>query len=139
MSPSEMSIFAAEEAADSIANLDMPKIRSRPELLQLNLKLAAENFLMSALIDWRHQLADPRTKLLRAYDVCKTAIETLTALTYSTRQGLKRDCYHRRRWYERGATWGGNASNSKSLVSCWRLAKPRCAITTDVVEPSPRR
>lgn len=84
MSPSEMSIFAAEEAADSIANLDMPKIRSRPELLQLNLKLAEESFLMSALIDWRHQLADPRTKLLRAYDVCITAIETLTALTYST-------------------------------------------------------
>ena len=84
MSPSEMSSFAAEEAENSLANLDLPKIQSRSELIELNLRLAAESFLMSALIDWRHQLADPRDKLRRAYDVCRNAIETLTTLTYST-------------------------------------------------------
>ncbi len=84
MSPLEMSIFAAEEAENSLANLNLPKVQSRPELLELNLRLAAESFLMSGLIDWRHQLADPREKLRRAYNVCKDAVETLIECTSLT-------------------------------------------------------
>lgn len=39
---------------------------------------------MSALIDWRHHLADPREKLRIAFEACKAAIETLPALDTPT-------------------------------------------------------
>ena len=79
-----MSTFFAEQATECSANLDMPKVRATPVLLELNVRGAAENILMSALIDWRHQLADPRVKLRVAFNACHAAIETLTGLDSPT-------------------------------------------------------
>lgn len=84
MTPPEMSTFFAEQAAQCSANLDVPKVRDTAVLLELNMRHAAENILMSALIDWRHQLADPREKLRIAFEACKAAIETLPALDSPT-------------------------------------------------------
>jgi hypothetical protein len=84
MTPKEMSNFFAEESADSFANLDSQKVRNAPPLLELNMRLASENALMSALIDWRHQLADPREKLRSAFTACNLALELLPALDSPT-------------------------------------------------------
>ncbi len=84
MTPREMSNFFAEESADSFANLDSQKVRNTPALLELNMRLASENALMSALIDWRHQLADPCEKLRIAFAACNLAIESLPALNSPT-------------------------------------------------------
>jgi len=81
---SEMSTFFAEEAMNSSAILDLPKVRNTPFLLELNMRQAAQNYLMSALLDWRHQFADPRPKLRLAFDACASALETLPKLDSPT-------------------------------------------------------
>jgi hypothetical protein len=65
MSPEDMAAFFADEAAQSLSVLDARQGHSEPYLIELNLQQAAQNFLMSALIDWRHGLADPRPNVLR--------------------------------------------------------------------------
>lgn len=84
MTPHEMSMFFARQASKCDANLKVSRIRSTPILLELNMRHAAENIFMSALIDWRHHLADPRDKLRIAFDASKAALEILPALDSPT-------------------------------------------------------
>ncbi|MCS7468285.1 hypothetical protein NZK35_16660 [Stieleria sp. ICT_E10.1] len=84
MTPNEMSAFFAERASKSVSAIDSLKVQNVPLLLDLNFRQAAQNYLMSALVDWRHRLANPRHKLVNAFDACKTAIELLPGLDSPT-------------------------------------------------------
>jgi hypothetical protein len=84
MTPQEMSNFFAEESADCFSNIDSQRVRNNPALLELNVRLASENALMSALIDWRNQLTDPCEKLRIAFKACNLAVETLPTLDSPT-------------------------------------------------------
>ena len=84
MTPNEMAAFFAERASKSMAALDSAKVQNVPLLLELNLRQSAQSSLMSALVDWRHRLSDPRPKLVNAFNACKTAVGLLPTLDSPT-------------------------------------------------------
>ena len=84
MTAFEMSGFFAEQALKSAEILDTPKVRDTPYLVELNMRRAAQSHMMSAMIDWRHEIADPRPKLHLAFATCVAASERLPALDSST-------------------------------------------------------
>ncbi len=84
MSALEKSAFFTERAMKNSAILGMPEVRSTPMLLELNMRQVAQNHLMSALIDWRHRLTNPRPKLTLAFNACASALEVLPILDSPT-------------------------------------------------------
>lgn len=89
MSPEDMAAFFADEAAQCLSVLDARQGHSEPYLIELNLQQAAQNFLMSALIDWRHGLADPRPRLRLAMEQCLRAVRVLPMLHTPTPPSLR--------------------------------------------------
>ena len=125
MSPAEMSAFHAEQAQESMEALDSPNVRNEPTLLEFNTGDAAQNYLMSALIDWRHQFADPRPKLQLALETGLTALETLPSLDSPTPLPA------RFRFYD--IVFVGQLIDAKIPAACQPLIKKCCA--AEEVEP----